>query len=192
MVIQRSIWYSAVNPVNLYRVLRLAWEESRPIVQVAIVGRFLAGSLLACPSADKMRSQVPVAAIAWLAAGVAVYLFNGSADVVEDRANASTRPIASGRLSNRDALLVVQGAVVLSLALSAAAGITIQAVVFLLLGYAYSGPPFPAKRHWAAASVCIGASGTVTFWAAAQAVGHLVLQQRPVISRKAWGRRAAG
>lgn len=88
--------------------------------------------------------------------------FNGLADVVEDRANASTRPIASGRLSNRDALLVVQGAVVLSLALSAAAGITIQAVVFLLLGYAYSGPPFPAKRHWAAASVRIGASGPET------------------------------
>lgn len=173
VVIQRAIRYSSVNRTNPYRVLRLAWEESRPIVQVTIVGRFLAGSLLVWPAPEKMRWQVPIATIAWLAAGVAVYLFNGAADAVEDRANASTRPIASGRVANRDALLVVQGTIVLSLALSATTGIIIQAVTFLMLGYAYSGPPFLAKGHWAAASICIGASGAVTFWAASQAVGHI-------------------
>jgi 4-hydroxybenzoate polyprenyltransferase len=118
-----------------------------------------------------MRWQVAVAASAWLAAGVAVYLFNGSADLVEDRANGSTRPIASGRLAVRDALWLARSAAVLALAAATVAGVVVQAAIFLALGYAYSGPPWPAKRHWAAASLTITASGAVTFWAASQAAG---------------------
>lgn len=141
------------------------------MVQIAITGRFFAGAVLACSGLGEFRWQIAVGASAWLAAGVALYLFNGSADLVEDRANGSARPIASGRLAVRDALLLACGAAVFALAAAAIAGIIVQAATFLTLGYAYSGPPWPAKRHWAAGSLTITASGAVTFWAASRGAG---------------------
>lgn len=95
--------------LRLSRVIRLGWEESRPPVQVAITGRFLVGVLLAVLGTggvvgfggDGRGWRIAVAAGAWLAAGMAVYVSNGMADPREDRANGSARPIASGRLARR-------------------------------------------------------------------------------------------
>lgn len=157
------------NGIGPYQAIRFGWEESRPLVQAAIIGRFLAGAALAFASTGRTHWQVAPAAVAWLAAGFSVYVFNGVNDVVEDRANGSSRPIASGRLTARAAMALVIGGAVLALAAAVVAGEALQAAIYLALGYVYSGPPFAAKRHWAAASLVITASGAVTFWTASRA-----------------------
>lgn len=140
-------------------------------MQAVIVCRFVAGAILASPDLQRMRWQVTMAAFAWLGAGLAIYIFNGLTDLVEDRVNGSMRPIASGRLTVRNALWLVCGSAVLALVLGVISGIAVQTSIFLVLGYVYSDSLWPAKRHWAAASLIIMASGVVTFWAGSQAAG---------------------
>lgn len=137
-----------------------------------VLGRFLVGVLLSYPSSyGTIRWQIALAAAAWVAAGTAVYVYNGCADLVEDRANGSRRPIASGRLQKREALLFCSFVTVFALTAAAVSGICLEAALYLVLGYMYSGSPWPAKRHWAAASATLAASGAVTFWAAARVTG---------------------
>jgi 4-hydroxybenzoate polyprenyltransferase len=155
---------------HLCRTTWLGLEESRPLVQATIVARFIAGAVLGYTSEGTLRRAI-VAVLAWFAAGVAVYLANGLADLSEDRANGSARPIASGRLSPRDGLNLAGFLAVLSLMAAIPADILIQVAMFLALGYTYSGPPWPMKRNWAAAPLSIMASGALTFWAAARSTG---------------------
>src|SRR2546423_11576812 len=84
-------------PVPRSVVLGLA--EARPVVQVIFMLRFTAGAVLADPERTTVRPQFWAGAAAWYCATVAIYLYNGVTDVVEDRANHSRRPIAGGRLS---------------------------------------------------------------------------------------------
>lgn len=158
---------------RIVQLCLLCWEESRPIVQVTVLGRFLAGVALSSASGGHVWWRVAVAAVAWVAAGISAYLFNGAYDFTEDYANGSTRPVASGRLSVGTALRGACCAAAASVTAAVVSGIAVQAAAFLLLGYAYSGPPWPAKRHWASSSLVITASGALTFWAASTATGRV-------------------
>jgi 4-hydroxybenzoate polyprenyltransferase len=157
---------------GVWRTVVLGFEESRPVVQVVFMGRFIAAVLLAGHAARDPR-VVTIGAMAWLAATVAVYAFNGMMDVAEDKGNDSRRPIASGRLTMRGAALFTAVVALTALAAGAVADIIVQIVVFLALGYAYSAPPRPAKRRGPTASMVIAALGLVTFWAGAQTGGGL-------------------
>ncbi|WP_182878052.1 UbiA family prenyltransferase [Microbispora sp. H10670] len=146
--------------------------ESRPLVQVMFLSRFLAGAALTGRVGAHVVS-VAAGAVAWSAAAVAVYVFNGIMDVAEDRGNGSRRPIASGRLSRANATAFTGCAAALALAIGTTAGITVHVLLFLGLGYLYSGPPRAAKRAGAAACAVIAALGLATFWAGARAAhGH--------------------
>ncbi|MER5704057.1 UbiA family prenyltransferase [Micromonospora sp. NPDC002296] len=136
--------------------------ESRPLVQVMFLSRFLAGAALT-GQARAHLAAVAVGAVAWSSAAVAVYIFNGVMDVAEDRGNGSHRPIASGRLPRSSAAALAGGTAALALGAGAVAGIEVEVLIFLGLGFVYSGPPFPAKRQGMAASVVVAGLGLLTF-----------------------------
>lgn len=144
--------------------------ESRPAVQVIFLLRFLAAAALS----DGLRgTRVWAAASAWALATMAVYVFNGVMDVTEDRANGSSRPIASGALPPPVAAALVAAAAALALAVGAAVDPVLLlplVAAHLACGYAYSGPPFHGKRRGSTTSLLVLGMGVATYaagWAAA-------------------------
>jgi 4-hydroxybenzoate polyprenyltransferase len=172
---KRNVFEKSPGNGQAMRFLRHAWHtimmgllESRPAVQVIFLNRFLAGAVLT-GSADKHLRSIAAGAAAWVAAAVAVYVFNGMMDVVEDRGNGSPRPIASGRLRLRGAGTFTGCAAILAAVLGIGAGVGIEVGLFLCLCYLYSGPPRPAKGSGAAALTVIASLGLVTFYAGTRA-----------------------
>lgn len=148
----------------------LLWMESRPVVQVMIAARFTTAGLL---SGEEGRRtwELATGLLVWATAGIAVYVFNGAMDVTEDRANGSSRPIASGRLDPGRAIWYSAAMTALALAGGAYLQLSAQVALFLALGYLYSGPPSPAKRSAVTASVTTIGLGAATFWAGGQSAG---------------------
>jgi 4-hydroxybenzoate polyprenyltransferase len=73
--------------------------EARPAVQIIFLLRFLAArSLSGHGGRHLLDGRALLAAVVWEGVILSIYLYNGVADVVEDRLNESTRPIASGLL----------------------------------------------------------------------------------------------
>jgi len=143
---------------------RLGLVEARPQVQIVFLMRFAAGVMLCAPGAHELGRAV-VGAVAWFCATVAVYVFNGVADRAEDVANGSSRPIARGDLPVRSA---VRLCVALSAAACAAstwlgARVLLLMALYLMLGYCYSGPPFPFKLRYYSTSIGGGALGLLTY-----------------------------
>src|SRR4051794_32596526 len=83
------------------REIGLCIIEARPIV-IGIYGiRFAVAYALAMSTAPPQEDswRPPLALISWLLTTASIYLFDGVSDIVEDRINGSTRPIARGTLA---------------------------------------------------------------------------------------------
>ncbi len=94
-------------------------------------------------------------AVLCVCATLSVYIINGVMDVEEDRVNGSSRPVATGKLTVRQAAGVAGGLAVLSVAGSFLLGglMVCSVAAALVMGWLYSGPPFYLKRRpagWAA------------------------------------------
>ncbi|MBB4919004.1 UbiA family prenyltransferase [Streptosporangium saharense] len=159
------------------RTWQTAWNcfrEARPVVQCAFLLRYLAGALLGGPGGSLHPGRIALGAFGWFLATTAIYLFNGVADLPEDIRNGSTRPIADGRLAVETALastgLLAAAGLVCSFALGFASGAL--AMVYVILGYAYSGPPFPLKKTYWSCTVTGLAGGMITYLAGFLAGGH--------------------
>ncbi|GAA3225142.1 UbiA family prenyltransferase [Streptomyces thermocoprophilus] len=154
------------------RRLLLCVEEARPLVQAAFVLRFALGALCTLGSGRPPGLTVLAGAVAWWAATTCVYLYNGLMDLPEDRANGSSRPLASGRLDAPTARAAVVALAVAAVALSVLTPrTTVCVAVFLVLGYLYSAPRGAAKlRAWSASCVTTVAT-FVTYLGGALATG---------------------
>ncbi|MER5204532.1 UbiA family prenyltransferase [Streptomyces sp. NPDC002825] len=152
------------------RCARLSLVEARPVVQIVFLLRFTVGA--AFSSGDLADAPRLVAGVlVWWLAVVAAYLVNGVLDVKEDRANGSVRPIARGDLPERTAAMLTVVAAAGSLLLSLwVPGLTLWVAVFLLLGWLYSAPPFPAKRWSSTCAVVVFGLGWTSFASGAVAV----------------------
>jgi 4-hydroxybenzoate polyprenyltransferase len=173
---------SAVE-LGLARSVRLAWQEARPVVQLVFMLRFLAGAALgAVYVGEVVAATAVVAALSWLATTWAVYLLNGVADVVEDRANGSTRPIARGELLEDTAERIVWGLATAGLVLGALVSPVMLLLVALMLavGWAYSLGPRPCKQNMPGFLISVLALGVLTYLAGwhASGAGH---PQGPVL-----------
>lgn len=149
---------------------QLSWAESRPVMQVMFALRFLACAFLA-GTVGLHGQRVTIGLLAWLATCMSVYIFNGLMDKTEDVANGKQRPIASGRLPERRAWWIVAALAVLGLVGGILTGLAGPVLLFLGIGYFYSGPPWPLKKFGVTAALVIGAMGVTTFWAGAIAGG---------------------
>ncbi|TDD00980.1 hypothetical protein E1292_27115 [Nonomuraea deserti] len=149
----------------------LCLAESRPSVQIIFLLRFLAGTALCAQAAgaDGHLGRTAWGALTWVLMIFSVYLFNGVMDVSEDRLNGSRRPICRGDLPPTFATAVAVGAALVSLlsgfALDPRMGLLLTVV--LVLGYLYSGPPFPLKRSSGGTVLTGGAATVLTYVAGA-------------------------
>lgn len=144
--------------------------ESRPGVQLVFVLRFLAGSgLLRHPTAHAAE-----AVVAWAMLTTAIYVFNGVTDVPTDAANNSARPIVSGQLSVRTALLwcMLLTATGLLLCWWVSELECVLGAGILALGWAYSAGP-SLKNASAGFAVVIGVGAALTYIAGWVARGHI-------------------
>jgi 4-hydroxybenzoate polyprenyltransferase len=159
---------SVTHQARLAYLLRLAWQEARPVVQLIFMLRFLAGVALGRGEGGAVvdLSLIP-AAVSWLAATWAIYLLNGVADTVEDRANGSARPIARGDLPARSAAALVWLLCVVGLCVAAFVSKTHVVLVALLLGigWAYSMGPRPLKNNMVGFVFAVTALGLLTYLA---------------------------
>ncbi|WP_312888294.1 UbiA family prenyltransferase [Nonomuraea rhodomycinica] len=148
----------------------LCVAEARPGVLAVSALRYLAGVALVLPAVpDPDPLKVLRGGLAWVLSIFAVYLFNGVTDVAEDRINGSGRPIARGRLAPRTAGVVAVAAGAASLV--ATAGLP-HAMVWiiaanLVLGFLYSGPPWPLKDSCGGTVVVLCLSGLLSYLAGA-------------------------
>jgi 4-hydroxybenzoate polyprenyltransferase len=154
------------------RLLRLCLAEARPAVLVIFMLRFLAGAALGGPRALVGHAGYAAAgAASWFFLTLAIYLYNGTCDLLEDQFNGSRRPIASGALPVDLALPAAAGAGVLGLALAMLVpGMLPLAVGLVLLGLAYSGGPVPLKRWPAACAIVVIGAGVLSYAAGDMAV----------------------
>ncbi|MEU1288836.1 UbiA family prenyltransferase [Kitasatospora sp. NPDC005856] len=164
---------------GLLSVARHCLVESRPVVQVVFLMRFLVGVVCGVVGADDWSwSGVLLGGLAMTCAVMAAYLLNGVMDIAEDRANGSRRPIARGALPVRTA---VAGVWVLS---GAALGLSILVpgefwfiVLSLFLGYAYSVPPLAAKRRTATSAAAVITMGASSYLSGAVSAGGGIAEE---------------
>jgi len=156
--------------------LRLCVVEARPVVLLIYAVRFVVAFALTHPTGVPAPWwRLPVALLTWVLAAASVYLLDGVADVVEDRLNGSTRPIARGALPASLALnigilwagLSIAGALLLG------APYVFLVPTLLLLGYAYSGPLLRLKRWSPAAGATVLIAGLLTFVAGGAVSGSV-------------------
>lgn len=150
-------------------MLRMCLIEARPCVLVMFTLRFLCGAALCVQVNHWPLARMLGGAIAFDFAIFSVYLFNGTMDLVEDRANGSRRPIATGRLEPAAAQRVTAVSAAASLALGFAVGVVpgLSVAVALGAGYLYSGPPWRLKRHAVSCALCGLIGGLASYVAGA-------------------------
>jgi 4-hydroxybenzoate polyprenyltransferase len=163
-------WAGRIEPapgVLSARTLRLAWIEARPAVQMVFLLRFLTALALAEPYVAVPAWSVVAGAASWSCAIAAIYLLNGVSDVSADRANGSTRPVASGRLDVTTALQVAGWLALASLVLGALAPwpAVLLATLVLGLGWAYSMPRKALKNSTAGFMTAVVGAGLLTYLA---------------------------
>jgi 4-hydroxybenzoate polyprenyltransferase len=153
--------------------LRLVWEEARPVVQIVFLLRFLTGLALAVRHHGNLSWSALAAAVSWSCITTSIYVLNGVSDVTGDRANGSTRPIASGRLPIDTALWAAVGLAVAGVALMAVVPgpAALLAVLMLVLGWLYSMARNPLKRTMPGFLAVVVGGGLLTYLAGWSAVG---------------------
>lgn len=146
----------------------LCWREARPVVQCVFQLRFAVGLVLALAGAGTFDPvMVGLGSSAWLLTTWAVYLLNGISDVVEDRANASSRPIAAGALPVPVAFATVGFLAVAAMLLGAMVSPLMAALVaaMLGLGWCYSMGARPQKNTTTGFMGVVTAGGMLTYLA---------------------------
>jgi 4-hydroxybenzoate polyprenyltransferase len=151
-------------PGRRANALALLWREARPSVQAIVQLRYWSAVVLA---GGGFGVRPALGSFFLLLAYCAVYALNGVADITEDRANRSRRPIASGAIAPRTAGRLTACLAAVALAGAAALGWRFLAAVALLLalGWIYSMPPWPAKKDYRSSSVVIFGLGAATYLA---------------------------
>jgi 4-hydroxybenzoate polyprenyltransferase len=138
---------------------------ARPFTLLAPALGMVAGGVAALGHAGDLRldgwvvRQIGLGALAALTLNVASNAVNQIFDLEVDRINKPERPLPAGELSVRAAAWVTGVAYALSLVIAAAVNTPLLVIVAFTaaLTYAYSGPPFRTKRHWALANLTIAA-----------------------------------
>jgi 4-hydroxybenzoate polyprenyltransferase len=170
-----------------WRVLRLCWVQSRPVVQVVFLLRFGSAAALAAAEGRAAPADLVPGTLAWVGAVFAVYLVNGVHDAVEDAVNHPGRPIAAGELGVREAGRVAVAGAVFAVACAwlAGPGLVVLTCVFLLVGHLYS---VELKRTAVGTSAVVLVGGLATYLAGFLAAGgrDLAVVLVPAVAMSLW------
>lgn len=145
------------------RALRTLLDFARPHTVIATTVQVVT-ILLIVAERRAFTPEAAALAVVTLAACLALNLYvvglNQLTDVPIDRVNKPWLPLAAGALSPRAARLLVAGAGVLALSISALSGppLLLTVGLIMLIGTAYSLPPARLKRFPVAAALSIAAA----------------------------------
>jgi 4-hydroxybenzoate polyprenyltransferase len=165
---------SVTQRSSLARAVPLLWAETRPVVQAVFALRYTVGAVVGVAGAGALRPAVVIGALAWSLLVMSIYLVNGVSDLLGDRANSSTRPLASGRVEARVAARTawaLAGAGLLLAACSGVLALVACAVAMTVLGWAYSVGPRPLKHSVAGTTVAAIGGGLLSYGAGVAAAG---------------------
>jgi homogentisate phytyltransferase / homogentisate geranylgeranyltransferase len=146
--------------------LKTLWKFSRPhtIIGTSLSVTGLAIMTLAADAAARANfdwlsfwGAIATALVPSLCANLYIVGLNQLEDVDIDRINKPSLPLASGEFSRKEGLMIVGVTGALALVLSAIQGINLWLTVLLIvvIGTAYSLPPFRLKRFPFWAALCI-------------------------------------
>lgn len=137
--------------------------------------RFVVGTALVA-GADWSTPVLWTAGVSWVLAVWAVYLINGISDVEGDRLNGSSRPLATGRLGERQAIVIAVALLSVSLLIATffSGPFLLAVVAFVCLGLVYSIGPWAAKKAGVAALTVAAAGVFLTYLAAARVVSDQI------------------
>jgi len=158
------------RPLSFPARIASCFAEARPQVQMIFFLRLLAGLVLARPPrATISPGRLIAVAAVWELAIMSVYLFDGVMDIVEDRLNGSTRPIARGDLPRGFAAAISGCAAAAAVAGAMLLGWPYELLVpvILMLGYLYCAPPVRLKRWSGTAGGTVTMAGLLTVVAGA-------------------------
>lgn len=148
------------------RYLKTLWDFSRPHT---IIGSFLSIICLylisiaivyageAPANIFKFGNILMLTIISALACNIYITGLNQIQDVEIDKINKPWLPIAAGRLSHRQAVIIISisGAISLIAAITAGKVLFLLIAIIMLIGTAYSLPPLKFKKHHIAAALSI-------------------------------------
>jgi 4-hydroxybenzoate polyprenyltransferase len=150
------------------------FAESRPAVQLIFLMRSTAASGIVNHPTTKSLAGVG----AWALITISIYVFNGVTDLAADRANHSTRPIASGFLSRTTALTwcAVLSMTGLGVCWYVSPMEFALAAAMLGIGWAYSAGP-SLKTSATGFALVIGLGAALTYAAGWVAGGHITANE---------------
>jgi len=139
--------------------LRILWQFSRPHTIIGSLCSITALYIMACGGRQTGVHLLLYAGtlVSALACNLFIVGINQLADVELDKINKPWLPLAAGTLSRKNALLIVYIALAISLITAFFCGWVLLLViaVILLIGTAYSLPPFKLKQHHLPAALAI-------------------------------------
>lgn len=135
---------------TIIQYLLLLAREARVVVLLVYLARSIAAIGATSPYID-LKSLMPViiSVVSMMFSVAGIYLYNGLTDVEQDRINASSRPLATGELTQQSVRRTLRFLVIAVAAAAFVLPLTSTAcnVAMLVLGWAYSGRPFQLKRY---------------------------------------------
>ncbi len=163
---------------------RAYWELCRPFTLLAPFIGFIAFALVGWKGQEKLSlvqalSPILFGALSAAFLNAASNIINQYFDLEIDRINKPGRPMPSGRISVRSAMMFCGVLYVLSFGAAYLVGWQFFFIVIFtaFVTYAYSGPPFRTKRSWWLANVTIaiprGCLLVVAGWTAVRDVWEL-------------------
>lgn len=128
--------YGMLMKPRVSRVFSLFWAT--------LIGLFVAKRGIP-PLVDSIKALAAVSAIA-----NCIYVYNDTTDIELDIANKSDRPLATGKVSKKDALTLVSILTIVAILISVSINweTLLLGLAYLTLGFAYSNPHIRLKKRF--------------------------------------------
>lgn len=141
------------------KALKILWQFSRPHTIIGSVCSISALYIIACNGINLLQHGwlYTTTLVAALACNVFIVGINQIADVEMDKINKPYLPLAAGTLSRKNAWVIVSTSLVIALIFAFMASLFYLGLIItiLLIGMAYSLPPFYLKQHHLPAALAI-------------------------------------
>ena len=149
---------------NLYYLFICA----RPKIQAIIIGKVLAGCLLAYSYFYQTHINligVLLGTLSVMMMSASVYLTNAYADIDIDRINKSYRPQVTGKVSKRNLKYssIIFGLLSIIFASFVSMYFLLVLVLALIIGIAYSVEPLRFKRHYLGIFLTMAVGGSISY-----------------------------
>ena len=143
----------------MMKQLKIFWQFSRPHTIIGSVCSITALYIIACEGKNLAGHSALyiMTLVSALACNIFIVGINQLADVELDKINKPWLPLAAGTLSRKNALIIIYAALLVCLVVAFITALFLLLImcIILLIGIAYSLPPFKLKQHHLPAALSI-------------------------------------